>query len=130
MRTAMVLALGMGVAVMGWHLTCAGGLLAALQVRHSARHSAVEYSDGTVPIVTVGISGGRSLAHGAFSRRPPISLYMVEARTKGCTYAAKVLALSIIQGFHFLSPVPNRNVTIRNFCSAFEALFNTLSVAR
>jgi hypothetical protein len=31
-------------------------------------------------------------------RRPPISLYMIVARAEGCTYAAKVGALCLVQG--------------------------------
>jgi hypothetical protein len=33
---------------------------------------------------------GWEIAHAAASRRPPISLYSIVARTEGYTYAAKV----------------------------------------
>jgi hypothetical protein len=45
--------------------------------------------------------GGR-IAHAAVSRRPPIPLSRMVARTKGYTYAATVWALSMVQG-RFLS---------------------------
>jgi hypothetical protein len=54
------------------------------------------YSDAKV--ATLGISGGRSLAHGAVTRRPPISIYTMVARTWGYAYAATVWDLSIVQG--------------------------------
>jgi hypothetical protein len=67
------------------------------------------------------------LAHEAVSRRPPISLDTIVARTHMYTYDAIVWALSIVQG-HFLSPVPNPNVTIRKCSSAVgpERLLTTL----
>ena len=43
------------------------------------------------------------IAHAAVSRRPPISLDTIVARSESYTYAAKVWDLSIVQG-HFLSP--------------------------
>jgi hypothetical protein len=45
---------------------------------------------------------GWEMAHEAVSRRPPISLSRVVARTEGYTYAAQVWDLSLVQGF--LSP--------------------------
>jgi hypothetical protein len=55
-------------------------------------------------IVTLGISGGRS--HEAVSRRPPISLYTIIARTHMYTYAARVWDLSIVPRAIFCRPVP------------------------
>lgn len=43
MRTAMALALGLGVVVMVWHLTCVGGLLTALQTPAVAIPGAAAY---------------------------------------------------------------------------------------
>jgi Na+-driven multidrug efflux pump len=43
MRTAIVLGLGLGLAVMVWHLTCVGGLLTALQTPAEAIPSAAAY---------------------------------------------------------------------------------------
>jgi hypothetical protein len=51
------------------------------------------------------------VAHEGVSRRPPISLSRIVARTHMYTYAASVWALSIVQGPF---PIPNPNVTIRN----------------
>jgi hypothetical protein len=45
----------------------------------------------------------RAVAHGAVTRRPPISLYTIVARTHMYTCAANVWDLSIVQG-HSLSP--------------------------
>jgi hypothetical protein len=57
-------------------------------------------------IATSGISGGRS-PHEAVSRRPPISLYTIVARTHMYTYDAQVWDLSAAQG------PSSRPVTIR-----------------
>ena len=63
-------------------------------------------------IVTVGISGGRSLTR-PFRDARRISLDTVVDRSEGCTYDADVWDLFMT---HFLSPrVPNLSVTIRNF---------------
>ena len=55
---------------------------------------------------------GWEIAHAPVSRRPPISLYTIVARTHMYTSAAKVWDLSIVQG-HFLSP--GLTVTIATF---------------
>jgi hypothetical protein len=47
---------------------------------------------------------GWEIAHGAVSRRPPISLDTIAARTEGYTHAAKVWALCPSFKGHFLSP--------------------------
>jgi hypothetical protein len=47
---------------------------------------------------------GWEVAHEAVSRRPPISLYTMVPRAHIYTYGAEVWALSIVKGFHFLSP--------------------------
>jgi hypothetical protein len=76
------------------------------------------YSDEKVANRELGISGGRSLtgvAHGAVTRRPPISFYAMGPRTEGYTYAARVKGLSIVQG-PLCRAVPNLSVTIRNVC--------------
>jgi hypothetical protein len=49
------------------------------------------YSDGTVANRNGG-DFGWEVAHEAVSRRPPISLCTIVARTEGYTYAAKVWA--------------------------------------
>jgi hypothetical protein len=63
-------------------------------------------------IVTLGIPGdfGWELAHAAVSRRPPIPLDTMVARTEGYANAAKVWDLSIEQGA--FSVVPNPNVKL------------------
>jgi hypothetical protein len=47
------------------------------------------------------------IAHATVSRRPPISLYRIVARTAGYTYDANVWDLSIVQGI-FCRPVPTQ----------------------
>jgi hypothetical protein len=54
-------------------------------------------------IVTVG-SFGWEIAHEAVSRRPPISLDTIVARTHMYTYAANVWGLSTVQGAFLLPP--------------------------
>jgi hypothetical protein len=54
-----------------------------------------------------------------FSRRPPISLNTSAARTHMCTYSANVWDLSIVQDFS-VAPCQTLNVTIRDFCIAYE----------
>jgi hypothetical protein len=49
-----------------------------------------------VRIATLGFKEKR--AHVAVSRRPPISLYTIVARTHMYTYDARVWALSLVQG--------------------------------
>ena len=58
---------------------------------------------------------GWEVAHEAVSRRPPISLDVIVARTLMYTRDAKVWDLSIVQGL--LSVAPCRTVAIRN-CSS------------
>jgi hypothetical protein len=60
----------------------------------------------TVANRNFGISGGGSLTR-PVSRRPPISLHGIVARTEGYTYAAKVWDLSIVQGPFSVAPCQN-----------------------
>jgi hypothetical protein len=57
---------------------------------------------------------GWGFAHGPVSRRSPISLATMVARTVGYAYDAGVWDLSIIQGPVFCVPNPS-NVTIRSY---------------
>ena len=69
---------------------------------------------------------GREIAHGAVSRRPPISLYTVVARTHMYTYAAKVWDLSIIQGPVSVAPrqtLINLKSRFATFCIAVPGPF-------
>ena len=61
---------------------------------------------------------GCEIAHAAVSRRPPISLYTIVARTDGYTYAAKVWDLSLVQGPVSVAPCQTLNITIGNFSIA------------
>jgi hypothetical protein len=61
---------------------------------------------------------GWEIAHEAVSRRPPISLSRIVARTHMCTYTANVWDLSIVQGPFSVAPCKTLRVTIRNFCIA------------
>ena len=54
---------------------------------------------------------GWEIALEAVSRRPPISLARIVARTEGYTYAAKFWDLSIVQGPFSVAHVPNLSVT-------------------
>jgi hypothetical protein len=58
----------------------------------------------------------REIAHAAVSRRPPIPLYTIVARTHVYTYAAKVWDSSIVQGAFSVAPRQRANlgVTTRN----------------
>jgi hypothetical protein len=49
---------------------------------------------------------GWEMAHGAVSRRPPISLYTIVPRTGGDAHAAKVWDLSIVQEPFSVAPCP------------------------
>ena len=73
----------------------------------AAAAGTLEHSDATVANRNVrGFGWERSLT-GAVSRRPPISLDTIEARTHTYMYAAKVWELSIVQGaIFFCRPVP------------------------
>jgi hypothetical protein len=65
---------------------------------------------------------GREIAHAAVSRRPPIPLDTIVARTHMYTYAAKDWDLSIVQGTPFTifcRPEPNPNVT--TFSSLYKS---------
>jgi hypothetical protein len=60
---------------------------------------------------------GWEIAHGAVSRRPPVSLDTSVACTKGYTHAAQVWDMSIVQGpFSVARAKPMRNDS--NFCIA------------
>jgi hypothetical protein len=77
------------------------------------------YSDGKVANRNFRV-GDRSRA---VSRRPPISLDTIAARTHMYTYAAEVWALSLVQGSIFCRPAPNPNRPIRHFCIAAWGVF-------
>jgi hypothetical protein len=72
--------------------------------------------------VSVRIVMFREIAHEAVSQRLPVSFGTMVARTRMHTYAAKVGALSLVQGQIFCRPVPNRSVPIRDFCIAERRL--------
>jgi hypothetical protein len=57
---------------------------------------------------------GRAIAHGAVSRRPPISFDTVVPRTGSYTYDVGVWGLSVVQGPFSVAPVPTPSVTIRS----------------
>jgi hypothetical protein len=57
---------------------------------------------------------GWGIAHGAVTRRPPISLDTMVPRTGDYAYGVGVWDLSIVQGI-LCRAVPNLRVTIRNF---------------
>jgi hypothetical protein len=67
-------------------------------------------------IVTIGISGGRSIAHAADTRFPPISLYAMVPRTVGYAYDVGVWDLSIVEGPFSVAP-----------CQTLEPRFATFS---
>jgi hypothetical protein len=52
---------------------------------------------------------GREIVHAAVSRRPPISLSTIVARTEGYTHTAKVWAVSLVQGPFSVVPSPTAN---------------------
>jgi hypothetical protein len=60
---------------------------------------------------------GWAIAHAAVSRRPPIPLYTIVARTHTYTYAANVWDSSLVQGPFSVAPSQTL-VPIRNFCIA------------
>jgi hypothetical protein len=60
---------------------------------------------------------GWEITHQAVSRRPPISLHTMVARTHMHTYDANVWDLSLVQGPFSVAPCPNPNRSIRNFLS-------------
>jgi hypothetical protein len=61
---------------------------------------------------------GWEIAHAAVSRRPPIPLDTIIARTHMYTYAASVWDLSVVQNTISCRPVPNPNTSIRNFVTS------------
>jgi hypothetical protein len=61
------------------------------------------YSDEQVANRNVG-DFGWEIAHEAVSRRPPISLDTIVARTEGYTYAASVWDSSLVQGLFSVAP--------------------------
>ena len=63
----------------------------------------VPYSDATVANRN-GRDFGGEIAHAAVSRRPPIPLYTIVARTHMYTYAANVWELSLVQGAISVAP--------------------------
>jgi hypothetical protein len=58
------------------------------------------------------------MAHAAVSRRPPISLDTIVARTHMYTYAAKVWDLSIVQGAFSVAPCRTFALRFATFCIA------------
>ena len=65
-------------------------------------------------IVTLGISGGRSLTG---PRRPPISLYTMVPRTEGYAYDVLVWGLSIVQGPFSVAPCQTLALRFASFSS-------------
>jgi hypothetical protein len=62
---------------------------------------------------------GWEIAHAAVSRRPPILLSKIVARTRMYTHAAKVCMGFVHRSRAvFCRPAPNPTITIRNFCTA------------
>jgi hypothetical protein len=59
---------------------------------------------------------GWEIAHEAVSRRPPISLYTMVARTEGYTCDASVWDFVYRSRAILCRPVPNLSVAIRNIC--------------
>jgi hypothetical protein len=79
------------------------------------------YSDEKSRIGRNRDSGGRR-AHAAASPRPPISTSIV-VRTESYTYAAKVWALSLVQGPFSVASSPNPSVAIRNVFHRRDAVY-------
>jgi hypothetical protein len=67
-------------------------------------------------IVTLGISGGRSLTGPLITRRPPISLYAMVPRTEGYAYDVGVWDLSIVQGPFSVAPCQTLESRFAFFC--------------
>jgi hypothetical protein len=63
---------------------------------------------------------GWEIAHAAVSRRPPIPLDTIVARTQSYTYDATVWDLSIVQGAFPVTPCPNLTFSIRNLSVAAQ----------
>ena len=60
---------------------------------------------------------GWEIAHAAVSRRPPIPISRIVARTEGYTHAAKVWDLSIVQGPFSVAPCQTLIVRFVTFAS-------------
>ena len=67
--------------------------------------------------VSVRIVMFREIAHEAVSQRLPVSFGTMVARTRMHTYAAKVGALSLVQGQIFCRPVPTVAFRFATFAS-------------
>jgi hypothetical protein len=65
---------------------------------------------------------GWEIAHEAVSRRPPISLYTIVARTEGYTYAAKVWALTLVQGPFSVAPCQPNDSQLLHRCTSVGLL--------
>jgi hypothetical protein len=78
---------------------------------------AVRYSDAKVANRDFG-DFGWEIAHGAVSRRPPISLDTMVPRTRGYAYDVGVWDLFIVQGPFSVAPCQTLTCSIRNFCVA------------
>jgi hypothetical protein len=76
----------------------------------------------TLRIVTAGFRWEN--AYAAVSRRPPISLDTIVARTEGNAYAAKVWDLSIVQGPFSVAPCQIRSML--RFATFFVAVRHQL----
>jgi hypothetical protein len=61
---------------------------------------------------------GWEIAHEAISRRPPISVDTIVARTEGYTHDVGIWDLSIVQGPFSAVLYQSPKVTIRNLCTA------------
>ena len=64
---------------------------------------------------------GKRGAHAAVSRRPPISLPRIVARTEGYTYAAKVWALCLVQAPFSVAPCQTLIVRFAIFSPLYVA---------
>jgi hypothetical protein len=63
---------------------------------------------------------GWEVAHAAVTRRPPISLYTMVPRTRGCMYAAKVWNLSIVQVPFSVAPCQSLALRFATLASLYE----------
>jgi hypothetical protein len=83
------------------------------------RSQLVRYSDAKVANRN-GRDFGWVIAHAAVSRRPPISLYRIVARTHLYTYAAKAWDLSLVQGPFPVAPCQTPTLRFATFLSLYE----------